>query len=193
MPKSQIAYRQLPAKQRHKLRKLALATAPASLFGLSKYDGSLDAFSEWLTIRVIDQDKHGASLQVAGPACTQVVKATFQSGRVAFQDAYFLYLYSPEILSPVILSAFGLGFDEGRTVWAFALEDAATTDERFAKFLRLVKSSCRNCHLLDDGKVARVYQLNDTYFVEYVDLINHPGRVVVSSLESFLDGYHDPS
>lgn len=185
--KGQVAYRGLSAKQRAKLRADARRRAGTTLLGIAEFLGNGE-LSRYVKLSLAEAGSK-VRCTVTGPAGTHQLLAYYQSGRLGPGGPVFLYLNTDELLAPALLGVFGLGHNAGRDVWQFAIEDAALTDERFAKLLRSIVASSKSCHLVKGDIVCRVYQLNDTYFVEYVDLINHPGRVVLSSLESFLGAH----
>lgn len=186
--KGQVTYRGLSASERAKLRSDARRYAGLHLTGIYESIGNGE-LSRYVKLSLTGEDNK-VRCTLTGPAGTHQFIAYYQSGRLGPGGPVFLYLNTDELLAPALLGVFGLGHNAGRDVWQFAIEDAASQgDERFAKLLRSIISSSKSCHLLKGDIVCRVYQLNDTYFVEYVDLINHPGRVVLSSLESFLGAH----
>lgn len=185
--KRQVAYRGLSANQRANLRSAARRRAATTLLGIDEFLGNGE-LSRYVKLSLAEAGSK-VRCTLAGPAGTHQFLAHYQSGRLGPGGPVFLYLNTDELLAPALLGVFGLSHNIGRDVWAFAIEDAAANYERLAKLLRSIIASSKSCHLLKGDIVCRVYQLNDTYFVEYVDLINHPGRVVLRSLESFLGAY----
>ena len=185
--KRQVAYRGLSASKRAKLRAGARHFASMHLLSVADCMGNADL----LRYVKLTMAEAGSKVRctITGPAGSHQFEAHYQSGRLGPSGPVFLYLNTDELLAPALLGVFGLGHNVGRDVWQFAIEDAAQTDERFAKLLRSIQASSKSCHLVKGDIVCRVYQLNDSYYVEYVDLINHPGRVVLSSIESFIGAH----